>query len=232
MIGSLRRLVQLRQARSPKGGRPCRREPPSTKIPSDSFDDLIKQFKKFHLSSLPAQYPRSTPEDHRVVFFQKQRFKEQLKLKIRMDWEHLDEQGEIKTSILESRKKFLRQHGLLRDEFYYQGRVVYANKHLYDIHQKDVLGRTNLNRMLSGLCPVDKTGEDIIIIHHFNQTMSGPWVILTNVFHEEKSDHLHSYVWLKDKVIRTEFKRQRQDYWRFQALEALASLKRSQAKPK
>ncbi|MBS0287939.1 MAG: hypothetical protein JSR17_11620 [Proteobacteria bacterium] len=182
--------------------------------PKDEIDSLISQFRKLHVcAALPL--PSS----------------KKLKQSKHMDWHHLDKKGAIKEDILQIRKHFLEKHNLLQDMFYYRDRIVYANQHLYDIYQKDTLGRTNLQRMLAGFCPVDKTGQDIIIIHHFDQTMSGTWVVLTHRFHHEQSENLHSNVWVTDKVIRSAFKKERQAYWKFQAKELLECKQTSHRRP-
>ncbi len=137
----------------------------------------------------------------------------------KMDNDHVDEDGKIKDIILAQRKKFLKDNDLLKDCFTYYDRIVYANKHLYDLHQKDTIGRSNLERMRNGYCPVDKSGQDIIIIHHFDQTMQGPWVILTQSFHQNESRNLHSFVILKDRVNRHKFNIERQQYWKYIAKE-------------
>lgn len=182
-----------------------------------AIESLVDKFNLLDINSFsPLSVSLVMPRSYSPLantYFQKRFYSTSTRKKIYKD---LDQDGTIKAEILEARRKVLLENGLLEDEFLYEGRIVYANKHLYDLNQTDSLGRSNFQRMQNGFCPVDRTGEDIIVIHHFDQTMSGPWVILTNRFHEQMHDQLHSDIVLKDKVRRKQFALQRKDYWKCQ----------------
>ncbi|MGD9591352.1 MAG: HNH/ENDO VII family nuclease [Candidatus Berkiella sp.] len=182
-----------------------------------AIDSLVDKFNLLDINTIsPSRVSLVRSRSYSPLantYFQKRFYSTNTRNKIYKD---LDQDGTIKAEILEARRKVLLENGLLEDEFLYEGRIVYANKHLYDLNQTDSLGRSNFQRMQSGFCPVDSTGEDIIVIHHFDQTMSGPWVILTNRFHEQMHDQLHSDIVLKDKVRRKQFALQRRHYWKYQ----------------
>ena len=204
------------------------------KPPHNIVESLISIFEKLTISS-HEPILKQTAQVHKIqcrTYTVQYRKYVRFKPKEKMDWEHLDGSGKIKASILEKRKQFLQERGLLKDCFTYKNRLVFANKHLYDLSQKDTLGRTNLERMEQGFCPVDKTGQDIIIIHHFDQTMLGPWVILTNLFHQNESRQLHSFLILKDKVIRDKFNNERNQYWKYQANYAIPTSPSLRGTPK
>lgn len=187
-------------------------------------DALIERFKQLTVEEIkPVVFKRKEDKPFKGVFFQKRHYCTSIYIRKKPDVHHLNEFKQIKEEILAKRRQFLEEHHLLQDEMLYLNRTVYANRHLYNVNQKDVLNRTNLERMLSGLCPVDLTGKDIIIIHHFDQTMLGPWVILTNVFHRDESEQLHSYIVVKGRVNRKQFGIERSDYWKFEAQNLLKS---------
>lgn len=131
------------------------------------------------------------------------------------DLSHLDIQGSIKTAILNRRKNFLAQHDLLQDECSFEGRLVYCNKHLYDFEQTDMYGRTNVQRMLKGLCPIAKDGKDLVVIHHFDQTHLSMWIIVLDSFHREHDLRLHSQVKIAKGVNRNKFAKERTAYWQY-----------------
>ncbi len=225
MLGlSLRQKMSL-SARSASRSVPARSVQALKKSThQEPVDALIERFKQLTIENVTPVVPRSKEDKpFRGVFFQKRHYCTSFSIKKLPDVHHLNEFKQIKVEILAKRRQFLEEHHLLQDEMLYLNRVVYANRHLYNLNQKDVLNRTNLERMLSGLCPVDLTGKDIIIIHHFDQTMLGPWVVLTNVFHRDESEQLHSYIVVKGRVNRKQFGVERSNYWKFEAQRELKS---------
>lgn len=142
------------------------------------------------------------------------------------DTHHLDSNGYIKQVYLEQRKQFLQKNHLLQDCIEFQNHIVYQNLHLYDSAQVDLHGKTNLQRMQQGFCPITLGAEDYLTIHHFDQTHDGDWIILPHRFHEQYDRELHSHIRVKNGVIRHVFAKERQAYWRFIAemLEKKATL--------
>lgn len=126
---------------------------------------------------------------------------------------HLDSSGAIKAEYLNQRREFLKNYQLLRDQTTFENRVVYENRDLYDVHDIDKYGLTNLQRMLKGLAPVASNGTDHVVIHHFDQTHNGEWVVLLNSFHEEHDLSLHSQVKVRNGVNRQMFAKERMAYW-------------------
>ncbi|MBS0288454.1 MAG: hypothetical protein JSS07_00280 [Proteobacteria bacterium] len=180
-------------------------------------EDLILKFQNMFVSLEQKDNGLASTNTNTGLFFQRKESSSKQPLRSNQDWDHLNEKGEIKQDIIQKRKELLAKHGFLYDEFHYLGRVVFGNKHLYDFKQQDSIGRTNFVRMQSGICPVDKSGEDILTIHHLEQTMVGPWVVLPNLFHQQYNKQLHSQVTLHDGINRTIFKGERQAYWRHEA---------------
>lgn len=129
------------------------------------------------------------------------------------DKHHLERSGIIKECYLKGRRMFLRKHGLLHDEILFQDRRVYENRHLYNMDEIDSRGETNLQRMLQGKNPITKNGSDYLVIHHFDQTHDGDWIVLPNSFHEKHDLDLHSQVKVKNRVIRHIFAKERIAYW-------------------
>ncbi|HRE31349.1 MAG TPA: HNH/ENDO VII family nuclease [Candidatus Berkiella sp.] len=142
------------------------------------------------------------------------------------DKHHLDDNGYIKQIYLAKRKQFLQKNHLLQDRIKFKNHVVYQNLHLYDFEQVDLHGKTNLQRMQQGICPITVEGKDYLTIHHFDQTHDGDWIILPHCFHEQYDRELHSNIRVKNGVIRHVFAKERQAYWRFiaQTLEKKATL--------
>ncbi|MBN9286976.1 MAG: hypothetical protein BGO43_11365 [Gammaproteobacteria bacterium 39-13] len=130
---------------------------------------------------------------------------------------HLNEKGLIREEILDQRRLLLQKHGLLQDEMDYLGRQVYANYHLYSTDPNETIGLINLNRMRYGKAPFDKKGKKVIVIHHFDQTHEGPWVILSEAFHQMYDTDLHSNITLIKGVRRNRFNHERAAYWKSEA---------------
>lgn len=184
---------------------------------------LLTQFQNMHISvdSKPAIVEKSKFKLFcpRFQYIQKRSYFTTpiIYKRLSKDVFDLNEKGSIKEEILSQRKAFLKVHDMLENKIDYLGRPVYANYHLYDINQIDMIGRTNLQRMLRGICPIDKTGQDILTIHHFDQTMEGPWVILPCCFHQLHTAKLHSEVSLSNGVNKQRFAKERIAYWKYQA---------------
>lgn len=129
------------------------------------------------------------------------------------DKHHLDRYGIIKESYLKSRRAFLSKHGLLQDQIEFQGHCIFENRHLYNLYNYDSRGETNLQRMLQGKNPITEQGSDYLVIHHFDQTHGGDWIVLPNSFHEKHDLDLHSQVKVRNRVIRHLFAKERTAYW-------------------
>lgn len=130
---------------------------------------------------------------------------------------HLDRQGYIRKSIIEMRCNFLLTHNLLNDGIHFMNHFVYANRHLYAIEQVDCYGMTNLERMRKGLRPIAFDGQELIVIHHLEQTHSGTWVVVPDRFHCKYDSVLHSQVRTQDPVRRLEFKYESKAFWKEEA---------------
>lgn len=86
-----------------------------------------------------------------------------------------------------------------------------------DIEQKDVFGRTNLQRMEQGLAPLDANGKPIEL-HHIGQKSDAPLVELTAKEHRQggNSRILHDST-KESEIDREEFGKQRSDHWKARA---------------
>lgn len=126
---------------------------------------------------------------------------------------HLDHKGAIKEQYLIKRRAFLERYKLLQDKIIFQNRVVYENRHLYDVNETDQYGFSNLQRMLKGLAPIIASDNNYLVIHHFDQTHAGDWVVLLNSFHVEHDLTLHSQVRVRNGVNRHRFAEERMAYW-------------------
>jgi hypothetical protein len=126
---------------------------------------------------------------------------------------HLDHKGAIKEQYLIQRRAFLARYKLLQDKIIFQNRNVYENRHLYDIDETDQYGLSNLQRMLKGLAPIISSDKNYLVIHHFDQTHTGDWVVLLNSFHVENDLILHSQVKVRNAVNRQRFAEERMAYW-------------------
>ncbi len=126
---------------------------------------------------------------------------------------HLDHTGAIKEQYLIQRRAFLARHKLLQDKIIFQNRVVYENRHLYDVNETDQHGLSNLQRMLKGHAPITPSDNNYLVIHHFDQTHTGDWVVLLNSFHVEHDLSLHSQVTVRNAVNRHRFAEERMAYW-------------------
>lgn len=123
-------------------------------------------------------------------------------------WQHLDARGNIPDNDIRARLALLDAHGMLEHVWYFQGRLVYRNFHLFDAqHPK------NSERLRQGLAPTSHDGDGIVV-HHLDQTQQGAWVVLTDKFHKQKDDELHTTTApTSDPVRRNSFNRQRKKFW-------------------
>jgi hypothetical protein len=95
----------------------------------------------------------------------------------------------------------------------FQGSKVFQRSDLIDPNAVDALGRTNLQRMQSGLAPLGPDGESLNL-HHLLQTQDGPLAEMTQTFHQQNSSVIH----INDNSIpsginRSAFNSWRQQYW-------------------
>lgn len=143
------------------------------------------------------------------------------------DTHHLGKDGLIKAEIIEWRLNFLKERGLLQDKLDFEDRLLYQNKHLYRLHDRDKSGLTNLERMQKGNCPLCPNG-DYITLHHLSQTHASDLIALTNNFHQSFHQELHSQVSLgrSIRVQRGMFQREKQRYWKLAAELELEPIRR------
>lgn len=139
------------------------------------------------------------------------------KQKILQDMDHIDANGSIKHEVIQQREAFLKKHSMMQNKILHKNRIVYANYHLYDTRQLDANGNTNLQRMQSGNCPVGLDGNDLIVIHHLDQSHDGAWIILTNSFHQNHHHQLHSNISPINQVKRDLFQKEKNLFWKNQA---------------
>jgi hypothetical protein len=53
----------------------------------------------------------------------------------------------------------------------------------------------------------------LLVLHHFDQTDAGPWVVLKDSFHMKFDKELHSNVKMLNRIDRKKFNIERQAYW-------------------
>ncbi|NRF93595.1 hypothetical protein HQN89_21870 [Paenibacillus frigoriresistens] len=80
----------------------------------------------------------------------------------------------------------------------------------------DARGRTNMERMESGLSPLDGTGKEIEL-HHLRQNPDGCLAELTNAEHSGNYKLLHPDLDSPSAIDRTEFAKIRADHWKERA---------------
>lgn len=86
-----------------------------------------------------------------------------------------------------------------------------------DYDQKDALGRTNLERMMLGLAPLDAEGNKIEL-HHIGQKPDAPLAELTPAEHRGNGNDNVLHNKLKESEIdRDDFDKERKDYWKARA---------------
>ncbi|MGO9567769.1 MAG: HNH/ENDO VII family nuclease [Desulfomonilaceae bacterium] len=65
----------------------------------------------------------------------------------------------------------------------FAGKIVAQRDSTFDPYQRDMQGRTNIQRIREGLSPYDRDGERVVI-HHANQSSEGPLIELTRAEHD------------------------------------------------
>lgn len=86
-----------------------------------------------------------------------------------------------------------------------------------DYNQKDIFGRTNLERMQLGLAPLDSEGKPIEL-HHIGQKQDSPLAELSRDEHRGKGNDNVLHNKLKESEIdREDFDKERQDHWKARA---------------
>ncbi len=97
------------------------------------------------------------------------------------------------------------------------GSRVYQRSDLIDPGAVDALGRSNLQRMESGLAPIGPDGKSINL-HHMLQTNDGPLAEVTQTFHQQYSSTLHiNPNTIPSGIDRSAFKSWRSSYWQTRA---------------
>jgi RHS repeat-associated protein len=97
------------------------------------------------------------------------------------------------------------------------GTRVYQRDDLIDPELTDARGRTNVERMQSGLAPVGPDGESINL-HHMLQTADGPIAEVSQTFHQENSSVIHiNPNTTPSGIDRAEFGAWRREYWKLRA---------------
>ncbi|MNJ39364.1 putative deoxyribonuclease RhsC [compost metagenome] len=72
------------------------------------------------------------------------------------------------------------------------GRKVYQRNDIFDPHQVDDLGRTNIQRMKKGDAPIGSDGKEVNL-HHLTQDEPGPMAEVLSGFHSKHDRVLHMY---------------------------------------
>ena len=86
-----------------------------------------------------------------------------------------------------------------------------------DIHQKDGLDQTNLDRMKAGKAPLDKNGNPIEL-HHIGQKNDSPLVELTREEHRGVgNDNILHNKQKESEIDRSEFNKERAEHWKQRA---------------
>ena len=75
-------------------------------------------------------------------------------------------------------------------------------------------GRTNAQRVIDGLAPLDQSGKPYEL-HHIGQMSDSPLAILTNLQHKSNYSVLHANTGsTASNIDRNLFAKQRQDFWK------------------
>ncbi len=86
-----------------------------------------------------------------------------------------------------------------------------------DMEEKDQFGRTNKERMESGLAPLDKEGKPIEL-HHVGQKNDGSLAELTQEQHRGKENYSVLHDTRKESEIdRGQFDKERSEHWKARA---------------
>ena len=95
----------------------------------------------------------------------------------------------------------------------FNGTRVYQRNDLIDTALVDARGRSNLERMQSGLAPIGPDGQSINL-HHTIQTADSPLAEMTATFHQENSSIIHiNPNTIPSGIDRSAFDAFRRDYW-------------------
>lgn len=94
---------------------------------------------------------------------------------------------------------------------YTAGRTVFKNDNIFNKESKDALGRTNCQRMQSGMAPIGHDGEPINL-HHLQQENDGDIVEMLASEHRYYSKELHSHKKISE-IDRQEFNEWKRRYW-------------------
>ena len=99
----------------------------------------------------------------------------------------------------------------------FKGNKIYQRDDLFDVNYVDEAGRTNLQRMKSGIAPIGKDGKSINL-HHMLQTEDGAIMEITHTMHSKYSKILHINPSSTLSGINTdEFRNWTRRYWRNRA---------------
>lgn len=97
------------------------------------------------------------------------------------------------------------------------GSRVYQRTDLIDPARVDALGRTNVQRMQSGLAPLGPDGKSMNL-HHMLQTANGPLAEMTQTFHKTNHRIIHiNPNTIPSGINRPVFDAWRGDYWKIRA---------------
>jgi len=95
----------------------------------------------------------------------------------------------------------------------FNGTRVYQRNDLIDAALVDARGRSNLQRMQSGLAPIGRDGKSLNL-HHTIQTADGPLAEMTATFHQQNSRVIHiNPNTIPSGIDRPAFDAFRRDYW-------------------
>ena len=98
---------------------------------------------------------------------------------------------------------------------YSAGKLIAKRNNTFFPHIKDAIGRTNIERMKSGIAPIGKDGKSIEL-HHLKQKDNGIIVELTSQEHNINSKILHQYK-TTSEIDRQSFNAFKRQYWRNRA---------------
>ena len=99
----------------------------------------------------------------------------------------------------------------------YKGKIVTQDNKLFDPNAVDDVGRTNTQRLQRKLSPIGYDGKKVII-HHIDQTDTGPVMEISTTAHQQGYSSLHTNTGQSPSLInRRAFDQWRGYYWQWRA---------------
>lgn len=107
--------------------------------------------------------------------------------------------------------------GVLKSFHKVNGKLVLVDNSTFDPYYIDDLGRSNIERMSSGLAPIGYDGYSVEI-HHMDQTDTGAVVEMQRTVHKSNYDKIHSNTGqYPSEINRPEFNKWRNLYWKWRS---------------